>query len=609
MIPTRRLLFFALSIGLSVSGLLWVQSPSVRASAPAATSTTVAIIGVIDLPGSGFVENPYVSADDTVYVPTSGANYVAVLAPGKTSGSLDDSIVATYPRAVVVSQDDTVFIAEYTQQRVAAFPSGAASAAYTISVPEYPLGLALSRDDTLAISQYFGPGGGDFSLVRRNAQTPTVTISAIAGAGNSPTQIATDSNGNFYVGSDASSVKVVPYNGVTVSSTLTGYIMAVQPGFTSDDTLLVLDRGTASLKIVPQGSVTPSASVSLGGTVVAMDVGPDNRAYVSDYGNSAVKRVDPVTQQAQTILTGMTSTHGVVVTSAGTIYVTTNGASKSVVAAQEVSAAVTPASGSAGDPVAVALSGMPSGILMDDSTITSVWWGDDTLPFVRNAGTNAVSVIPPPGSGSVPIVVEVNGGSPLAAGSFTYSTAPPPAPAYPPSAPQAVAVLAGDATATVSWEAPESSGSYPISHYQVRAVSGFGSCLSTALSCEISGLTNGTEYSFEVRALNGAGWGSWSTATSPVTPRAVSVVISGTRESVRGRSGIVVTGVSTGLEAGAILRPWMRYPGQMTFTEGVSDILVSMSGEFSWQRRTAKRVTVYVQSPDGSVTSNRVTIQ
>lgn len=82
------------------------------------------------------------------------------------------------------------------------------------------------------------------------------------------------------------------------------------------------------------------------------------------------------------------------------------------------------------------------------------------------------------------------------------------------------AATAGDGSATVSWAAPSDSGSFPITHYQVESSPRGGTCLvaAPATSCEVTGLTNGTTYTFTVRALNGAGWGDYSSPSNPVRP-------------------------------------------------------------------------------------------
>ncbi len=128
----------------------------------------------------------------------------------------------------------------------------------------------------------------------------------------------------------------------------------------------------------------------------------------------------------------------------------------------------------------------------------------------------------------------------------------------------------------------------------------------------MDGLTNGVAYTFDVKALTGAGWSSASEPSNPVTPTPLaqpSIVITGSRGEVQGRPGVIVSGTSTGLGMGAILRPWTRLPGEVEFREGIAQILVSTAGTFDWQRRTGKRVSVYVQTADGSLRSNTVTIR
>lgn len=193
--------------------------------------------------------------------------------------------------------------------------------------------------------------------------------------------------------------------------------------------------------------------------------------------------------------------------------------------------------------------------------------------------------------------------------SFSAPTPPAPTPTYPPGAPTAVTASAGDAQATVQWAAPASVGSFPISHYLVRSSPSNRTCLAAvpALTCDINGLTNGTAYTFTVEALNGAGWGADSEPSNVVVPRVdagPSITITGTREGKR----IAVTGTTRGFGMGGTLRPWVRFVGQTSFTQGTATILVNVDGTFEWSRRTGKKASVYVATPDGSVRSNTVTI-
>jgi hypothetical protein len=326
--------------------------------------------------------------------------------------------------------------------------------------------------------------------------------------------------------------------------------------------------------------------------------------------------VDPITGTSATIITGVVWTPSdttgwkglIAVTSTGVIYATTKDSNAAnLVASAEVSAAVTPSAATTGDAVTLDLTGLPNGVVIDDSTVQSVWWGDDTVAFTSNAGTNTLTVNVPPGSGSVPLVLSLNGGNAITAGTFTYVVDPPPAPPMPASAPLNVAVVAGDASAGVSWQLPASSGSFPISNYQVQSTPGSAGCLVPASStaCTIGALRNGSEYEVQVRALTGAGWGPWSDPVSVVPEPPVpvpSMVIIGSRD---GRAA-VVDGATTGM-VGQRLTPWVRLPGQNGYTPEVSARTVDAEGDFTWQRQANKKVHVYFRADDG-VRSNRVII-
>ena len=100
---------------------------------------------------------------------------------------------------------------------------------------------------------------------------------------------------------------------------------------------------------------------------------------------------------------------------------------------------------------------------------------------------------------------------------------PPPPPVYPPSAPRDVTAVSADKSAVVSWREPASAGSFPVSTYKATSSLGGKTCLVAAptLSCTVSGLTNGTTYTFTVEALNGAGWSPAGGPSTPVTPGGV----------------------------------------------------------------------------------------
>ena len=90
-----------------------------------------------------------------------------------------------------------------------------------------------------------------------------------------------------------------------------------------------------------------------------------------------------------------------------------------------------------------------------------------------------------------------------------------------PSAPRNVRASAGDASATIYWQAPTSDGYRTITLYSVASTPGGKVCTTTgALTCTVRGLTNGETYTFVVTATNVIGTSDASTASEAVVPRA-----------------------------------------------------------------------------------------
>ena len=86
-----------------------------------------------------------------------------------------------------------------------------------------------------------------------------------------------------------------------------------------------------------------------------------------------------------------------------------------------------------------------------------------------------------------------------------------------------------------------------------------------------------------------------------------SLVITGERATVSGKNGIKVDGTADGFEDGAKVKPWIRFPGETEYTAGSARPVVS-DEEFTWQRKTGKKVYVYFTSEDDSIRSNRIII-
>jgi len=98
-------------------------------------------------------------------------------------------------------------------------------------------------------------------------------------------------------------------------------------------------------------------------------------------------------------------------------------------------------------------------------------------------------------------------------------------PATVPGAPTGVVATKGNLSAQVAFVAPASNGGAVITGYTITVISG-GKTVKTLLPSlanptTITGLTNGTAYTFTVKATNAVGTGAASVVSTPVTPAAV----------------------------------------------------------------------------------------
>jgi hypothetical protein len=117
-------------------------------------------------------------------------------------------------------------------------------------------------------------------------------------------------------------------------------------------------------------------------------------------------------------------------------------------------------------------------------------------------------------------------------------------PPTPPSAPRTVSATPSDSAATVTWAAPSLPGSSSVIRYTVTATPG-GNAVATpdgsTLHATITGLTNGTSYTFVVVATNSAGNSLGSDPSAGVVPAGVPVTVAGVTASPTGPRAINVS--------------------------------------------------------------------
>ncbi|MGY3266129.1 hypothetical protein ACVWZN_002202 [Lysobacter sp. HA35] len=453
---------------------------------------------------------------------------------------------AAFSAAPVVAQSFAVNAVAPGAPSITAATAGDAAATITFTPPAYTGGVSVTGYTVTSAPGGITATGGTSpitlsGLSNGTAYTFTVTATNSAGTGPASSASATVTpkavqsisfaNPGTQAFGTTPTLTATSTSGLTVtfSSTTTGVCTV-----TSGGALTFVSAGTCSIDADQSGdsATNAAATVSRSFTVAAVAPGaPTIGTATAGDAQAIVSFVAPASTGGAAVTSyTVTSMPGGITATGGTSPITINGLTNGVAytfvvtatnsagagAASSQSNSVTPAGpqvitfanpgaqsyGTSPTLTATSTSGLP--VSFDSSTpaVCSVT-SSGTLTFLA-AGTCMIDADQAGDAAYMP--------ASRVSRSFTVN-------AVVPGAPTSVSAVAGDAQATVSFTAPSNTGGAAFTGYTVTSAPGGFTASGASSPIVVSGLVNGTAYTFTVTATNTAGAGAASTPSDAVTPK------------------------------------------------------------------------------------------
>jgi|688.fasta_scaffold00172_158 hypothetical protein len=176
-----------------------------------------------------------------------------------------------------------------------------------------------------------------------------------------------------------------------------------------------------------------------------------------------------------------------------------------------------------------------------------------------------------------------------------------------PGAPSINTVTGGNAQASIEFTPPMDNGGAVITQYTVTSNPGNIMATGTASPIVVSGLTNGTPYTFTITATNSVGVSSVSTASASITPITIPTAPSITNVALNNNTATITYTVPANTGGSAIANYIVTSnPGNITITDSSSPTMISGLTYGTVYTFTVSAVNAAGSSPS-SIPSNSVT--
>ena len=182
-----------------------------------------------------------------------------------------------------------------------------------------------------------------------------------------------------------------------------------------------------------------------------------------------------------------------------------------------------------------------------------------------------------------------------------------------PGAPTSVGVTAGKGSVKVTWKAPSSNGGSAITHYVIKSSAGKSVTVGDVTSDTVTGLTNGTAYTFTVAATSSVGTGAASAKSKSVTPDGLYIVTKTLPKATKGakyapltltvKNGVgTETWTATGLPTGLKLSSTGKLSGKVKSSDAAKtySVTITVKDSSTPTKQTASSKLSLVVASSGS---------
>ena len=491
-------------------------------------------------------------ANGTTYTFTvKASNAVGPSAPSALSNAVSTAAAPSQPTNVVATPGDKQATVSWTA------PANAGSTAitdYTVTSDPGSLQVSTTGATSATLTGLTNGTAYTFTVVARNVvgdglrSTPSNSVMP-SGPPAAPTAVSATA-GNL----EATVQWDPPAD--TGGSAITRYTVTSTPGnFTASTVgptqtrVTGLFNGTSYTFTVTATNVrgTGPSSAASNAVVPANPPGAPLGVSATAQDRQALVQWSPPSSNGGSAITGYTVTSipdgntAAVNGTSTTAIVTglTNGASATFTVTATNGAGTGPASSASNAVTPFGLPGVPSAVAVDagrsltpDEGLATVQW---VAPSSNGSAITSYDVRASPGSVSASVASSPVTLSGLSVGTaYTFSVRAINAagagdagvssvvtPLSVPGAPTAITPVDGNAQAIVQWTAPAISGGTPITGYTVTSSPSAITANSAASPATVTGLSNGTAYTFTVKATNAVGQGPASGSSNSVTPATV----------------------------------------------------------------------------------------